>query len=219
MLREKLSARWFWLARWICRVFCMLFFRVRSYGRDNVPDKGAFILISNHQSYLDPMLCGCPIKRPLSFLARDTLFVNWFFGPLISSVGTIPVKLDEADISAMRKVIDKLKKGGGVCLFPEGTRSHDGKITALKPGLGLLCRRGGAAVVPVVIDGAFERWPRHKKIFSPGGTIWVQYGKAISAEQAKNMGDEKLAKTLTDTLRQMQTEIRIKHGKNPHDYL
>jgi len=219
MFKERLKARWFWLARWICRVFCMLFFRVRSYDRDNIPEKGAFILISNHQSYLDPMLCGGPIKRQVSFLARDTLFVNWFFGPLISSVGTIPVKLDEADISAMRKVIDKLKKGGGVCLFPEGTRSHDGTITALKPGLGFLCRRGGAAIVPVVIDGAFERWPRHKKIFSPGGAIWVQYGKAISAEQAKNMGDEKLAEVLTDTLRQMQTEIRIKHGKKPYDYL
>jgi 1-acyl-sn-glycerol-3-phosphate acyltransferase len=218
MLREKLNARWFWLARWICRVFCMLFFRVRSYGRDNIPEKGAFILISNHQSYLDPMLCGCPIKRHLSFLARDTLFVNWFFGPLISSVGTIPVKRDEADISAMRKVIDKLKKGGGVCLFPEGTRTHDGKITALKPGLGLLCRRGKAVVVPVVIDGAFERWPRHKKIFSPGGSILVQYGSAISAEQAKNMGDEKLAEVLTDTLRQIQTEIRIKYGKKPYNY-
>jgi 1-acyl-sn-glycerol-3-phosphate acyltransferase len=221
MFREKLKAKWFWLARWICRVFCILFFRVRSYGRDNIPDEGAFILISNHQSYLDPMLCGCPIKRHLNFLARDTLFINWFFGPLISSVNAIPVKLDTdspGDISAMRKIINVLKKGNGVCLFPEGTRTHDGKITALKPGLGLLCRRGNAAVVPVVIDGAFECWPRHKNIFSPGGSIWVQYGKAVSAEQAKNIGDEKLAEVLTDTLRQMQTKIRIKLGKKAYDY-
>ena len=196
----------------------MLLFRVRTYGRDNIPEKGAFILISNHQSYLDPMLCGGPIKRHLSFLARESLFNHWLFGRMISSVGTIPVKLGEADISAMRKIINVLKQDRGVCLFPEGTRSHDGKITALKPGLGLLCRRGGAAVVPVVIEGAFECWPRHKKIFSPGGSIWVQYGKAISAEQAKNMGDGKLAEVLTNTLRQMQNQIRVKHGKKPYDY-
>jgi len=217
MLKEELKARWFWLARWICRVFCILFFRVRTYGRENVPDKGAFVLVSNHQSYLDPIFCIVPLKRPLSSLARDSLFTDWFFGPLISSVNAIPVKLGEADISAMRKVLGKLKKGEGVCLFPEGTRTYDGKIAPLKPGLGFLCRRGGAVVVPVVIDGAFECWPRHKKLFSPG-SISVCYGKPITLEQAKNMGDKKLAELLTDTLRQMQTKSRVKQSKKPYDY-
>lgn len=217
MLKEKLKAAWFWYARWICKVFCILFFRLRTYGRDNVPDKGPFILVSNHQSFLDPIFCGVPIRRHLSFLARDSLFSNWFFGTLISSVNAIPVKRGEADISAMRKVLGKLEKGGGLCLFPEGTRTYDGKIAPLKPGLGLLCRRSGAVVVPVVIDGAFECWPRNKKLFSTG-SISVCYGKAISAEQAKNMGDKKLAELLTDTLHRMQTNCRIKHGKEPFKY-
>ena len=194
-----------------------MFFRVRTYGRDNVPKKGAFILISNHQSYLDPILCGVPLKRRLSYLARDSLFTNWFFGGLISSVGTIPVKRGEADISAIKKVIGKLQDGGGVCLFPEGTRSRDGKIAPFKPGFGLLCRRGKAAIVPVVIDGAFECWPRHKKIFARG-SIFVCYGKAISSEQAANLGESKLAEVLTETLRRMQTKSRIKRGKEPYDY-
>ena len=167
-LGEILKARWFWLARWICRVFCLLFFRVRTYGRDNIPKKGAFVLICNHQSYLDPILCGITSHRRLGYLARESLFTHWFFGRLISSVGTMPVKLGEADIAAMRKVIAKLKKGEAICLFPEGTRSMDGKIEHFKPGFGLLCRRGGAAILPTVIDGAFECWPRHKKLFSRG---------------------------------------------------
>ena len=217
MLKEKLKAAWYWYTRWICKFFCILFFRVRSYGRDNVPKKGAFILVSNHQSYLDPIFCIGPLKRPSSCLARDSLFTNWFFGPLIASMNAIPVKLGEADMSAMRKALGKLKKGEGICLFPEGTRTYDGKIAPLKPGLGLLCRRGDAVIVPVVIDGAFECWPRHKKLFSPG-PISVCYGKAISAEQAKNMGDKKLAEVLTDTLRRMQTKSRIKQGKKPFNY-
>ncbi len=217
MLKEKLKAAWYWYMRWICKFFCILFFRVRSSGRDNVPKKGAFILVSNHQSYLDPIFCIGPLKRPSSCLARDSLFSNRLFGPLISSMNAIPVKLGEADMSAMRKALGKLKKGEGVCLFPEGTRTYDGKIAPLKPGLGLLCRRGDAVIVPVVIDGAFECWPRHKKLFSPG-SISVCYGKAISAEQAKNMGDKKLAEVLTDTMRQMQTKIRVKQGKKPYDY-
>ncbi|MHC4074763.1 MAG: lysophospholipid acyltransferase family protein [Planctomycetota bacterium] len=217
MLEEQVKAKWFWFARWMCRLFCLLFFRVRTYGRENIPRKGAFVLISNHQSYLDPMLCGGLINRRVSFLARESLFTHWLFGRMIRSVGTIPVKLDQADISAMRKVIEVLKQDRGVCLFPEGTRSDDGKITPFKPGFGLLCRRGKAAVVPVVIDGAFECWPRHQRLFSPG-SISVCYGKVISAEQARNMGDVKLAQVLTETLRQMQIESRIKQGKKPYDY-
>jgi 1-acyl-sn-glycerol-3-phosphate acyltransferase len=217
MFKENLKEKWFWVARAICQVFCVSFFRVRSYGRDNIPKEGAFVLISNHQSYLDPVLCGTTSHRRLGFLARDTLFTHWFFGKLISSLGTIPVKLGEADITAMRKVIAKLKEGEAICLFPEGTRSADGRIERFKPGFGLLCRRGNAAIVPTVIDGAFECWPRHKKLFSRG-PIWVCFGKAISAEQAKNMGDEALANVLTDTLRHMQTKIRIQNGKEPYDY-
>ncbi len=217
MLREKLRARWFWFARWVCRVFCILFFRVRTYGRDNIPRKGAFILVSNHQSYLDPIFCAGLIKRHSSFIARDTLFTNWFFGPLISSVNAIPVKLGEPDISAMRKVLGRLKKGGGVTIFPEGTRTDDGKITPFKPGLGLLARRGNATIVPVVIDGAFECWSRNQKLFTPG-QIHVTYGKPITVQQVKDMGDKKLAELLTKTLRKMQTQSRIKQGKNPYDY-
>jgi 1-acyl-sn-glycerol-3-phosphate acyltransferase len=187
------------------------------YGKENVPVKGAIVLVSNHQSYLDPVFCGVPLERPLYFLARSSLWRNRFFGRLISSVNTIPVNLGKTDLSAMRKVISKLKDGWGVCLFPEGTRTSDGKITPFKPGFGLLCRRGGAAVVPVMIDGAFECWPRHKKIFS-SGPIELYYGKAITAERVRNMSDRQLAELLTDTLRRMQTESRIKHGKEPYSY-
>ena len=121
-------------------------------------------------------------------------------------------------MAAMRKVIGRLREGYGVCLFPEATRSRDGKISAFKPGLGLLCRRGDAAIVPVVIDGAFECWPRHKKFFRIGAKISICYGESITAQEIKNMDDRELAQTLTQTIRRMQTDIRIKQGKELYDY-
>lgn len=217
-LVEAVRTAWFWLARWGCKVFCILFFQLRSYGRENIPKKGAFVLVSNHQSYLDPIFCGVPLRRQLFFLARASLFANWFFGWVISSVKTIPVRQGEADLSAMKKVIGELKQGNGVCVFPEGTRTEDGKIARFKGGFGLLCRRGEAVIVPVVVDGAFECWPRHKKIFSRGGEIVVCYGKAIPVEQIKRMDDKELAEVLTDTLRRMQNNCRVKHGKKPYNY-
>jgi cytidylate kinase len=209
--------RWFRFARWLCKVFCETIFRLHPEGRENVPDDGPLVLICNHQSFLDPVLCGIFIKRPLYFLARDTLFKG-LFGWLIASVNTIPVKRGAADLAAMKTIINKLKRGSGVCLFPEATRSGDGRITAFKPGFGLLCRRSGAAVVPVLIDGAFEAWPRHKRLFSPGGHIAIHYGKCISASEVKKMGDRKLAEVLTDTLRQMQNDCRIKQGLPAYSY-
>jgi cytidylate kinase len=226
------SIVWYWLSRWACRVFCVFWFRIRVYGRENVPDKGAFILASNHQSYLDPIFCGVALKRRLSFVARESLFSNperdalrhKFFTCLIYSLNAIPVKRGHADgpghsanVSSVKEIISRLKQGRGVCLFPEATRTIDGKINDFKPGLGLLCRRSDAAIVPVLLDGAFECWPRHKKIFSPGW-VTVCYGEVITAEQAKDFGDEKLAKVLTDKLRQMQKQCRLRQGKQPHNY-
>jgi len=217
MRGEKLKAVWYWVARLGCRIFCILFFRFRVYGRENVPENGAFILASNHQSYLDPVFCGIALKRHLWFVARDSLFDNNFFGWLIASVNAIPVKRDKPDLSAIKAIIAKLNQGKGVCLFPEGTRTSDGKIAPFKPGFGLLCRRAEAAVVPVLVDGAFECWPRHKRIFSAGAvTVW--YGKALSAEQVMNMDDRELADVLTETLRQMQSDCRLKRGKAPYTY-
>jgi 1-acyl-sn-glycerol-3-phosphate acyltransferase len=217
MSSEGLKAAWYWMAKWILRTFGILFFRFRAYGSQNVPDNGAFILASNHQSYLDPIFCGLALKRRLHFVARDSLFRNWFFARLIYSLNAIPVKPGKPDVSSMKRIIATLKQGRGVCLFPEATRTHDGKIRPFKPGFGLLCRRAEAAVVPVLLEGAFECWPRHKKIFSPS-PISVYYGKAIRPEQAKQMDNRELAEVLTRRLRRMQNEYRAKHGREPMRY-
>ncbi|MHC4646612.1 MAG: lysophospholipid acyltransferase family protein [Planctomycetota bacterium] len=218
MFVRVFKAIWYWISRWGCRIFCILSFQFRVYGADNVPKKGAFLLASNHQSYLDPVFCGVFLRRRLNFLARDSLFKNRFFSLLISSLNAIAVKRDAADLSAMRTVIARLKQGEGVCLYPEATRTYDGKIAPFKAGLGLLAKRGRACIVPVLIDGAFESWPRDSKMFSPAGLIVVWYGRPITREQAKTMNDQELAATITDTLRRMQTKCRLRHGKRPYNY-
>jgi len=210
-------AVWYYIARFMCHVFTLIFFRYRAYGRENIPREGAFVLACNHQSFMDPVFCGISVKRHVTYMARDTLFKNWFFGPLISSVNAIPISRDKPEIAVMRLVIDRLREGAAVCLFPEGTRTQDGRITAFKPGFGLLCRRSKATVVPVLIDGAFECWPRHKKLPSPG-IIVVQFGKPLPPEQVAAMTNEQLADEVTRNLREMQREARLKQGKPPYEY-
>jgi 1-acyl-sn-glycerol-3-phosphate acyltransferase len=218
MFRAELKNTWCLFARFWCRLFCRLFFHMRFEGLENVPSDGPFILAVNHQSFLDPLFAGIALKGQLCFMARDTLFKSPVFGPLLSSVKAIPVRRGQADIASIKTIIAKLKQGESVCLFPEATRTTDGKIAPFKGGLGLLSRRSGAPVVPVLIDGAFESWPRHKKLFSPGAKITVSYSPPIPAEKIKNMEDDAFAKLLTDTLRDMQSQIRINAGKQPFTY-
>lgn len=209
---------WYWLSRCVCRLLCILLFRFRAYGRENIPADGPFLLVSNHQSFLDPVFCGVALKRHLHYLARDSLFKNPFFRFLIVSLNAIPVKRGQADLSAMKAVIARLRQGHPVCLFPEATRTPDGRIALFKGGVGLLAKRGGAPIVPMVIDGAYECWPRNKKIFSTGGPITVCYGRPVTIERIERTDDRELAGLLTDTLRKMQSDCRTRQGKEPYNY-
>ncbi|MHC4124144.1 MAG: lysophospholipid acyltransferase family protein [Planctomycetota bacterium] len=213
-----LKSIWYFLARSGCRVLCSIFFKIRVYGLRNIPPKKTFILVSNNQSFLDPIFCGSHIKRRLYYPARDTLFKNRFFKYLFSSVNAIPVKRGKADFAAIKTIIAKLRQGHAVCLYPEATRTKDGKISEFKPGFGLLCKRSNAAVVPMVIDGAFECWPRHKKFFSLGSKITVHYGKCITSEQIKTLDAREVAENLTNIIRKMQNKCRIEKGKPAFDY-
>ena len=217
MFKKRLKIAWYWTARLGCAVFCAIVFRLRVRGRENVPRGGAYILAGNHQSYLDPVFCGVGIRRRLCYVARDSLYRFKLFGWLIRSLDAIPIGRDKADIAAMKMIIARLQQGEAVCLYPEGTRTHDGRIVPVKAGFGLLCRRSQAAVVPVLVDGAFECWPRQKRLFTPGRvTIW--YGKTLEAEEIRAMTNEELAGRLTATLRQMQNDCRLAQGKKPYDY-
>jgi len=120
--------RWLWYqwVRFVCWCWFRLFYRLKIQGRENLPMTGPVLVISNHQSFLDPILIGMATgKRPMSMLARRNLFKPFFMGWLLRSLNGIPVDRGSADLAAMRTCIEVLKKGEGLSLFPEGTRSED----------------------------------------------------------------------------------------------
>ena len=217
MIKEWALLLWYHIARIVCAIVICLPYRVRVYGRKNIPKTGPVLVLSNHQSFLDPIFGQAMIGRRFLFLARDTLFENGFFGALLRSLSVIGIKRGQSDMATIKKVIGELKRGRSVCLYPEGTRTSDGMIADMKPGVAMLSRRSGAKVVPSVIDGAFECWPRHKK-FPSLGKISVCYAEPITSEKVKELGDEGFAALLTAQLRKMQNELRIRSGKQPLDY-
>ena len=147
----------------VCTVTTKLFFGLRSFGRRNVPRCGGVILAVNHASYLDPVVIGCAITRPVHFMARTTLF-RGAFGALIRALNAFPVERGSGDPRALREYIGRVKAGNVVLLFPEGTRTHDGRLAPIMSGVGMLAARAGAPVVPTYIDGTFRAWPRQRDL-------------------------------------------------------
>ncbi len=183
------------LAQLFIQIFFVFFFRTRAFGARRVPVDGGVLLICNHQSYFDPVLAALPLPRECSFMARDTLFAQPHFRRLISYLNAFPVRRATADMAAMREAIRRLRDGLAVVVFPEGTRTRDGSIGEFHLGSMLLAKRAGAPIVPVVVVGAFESWPRDRKLPRPA-KIAIHYGEVVTSEQVREWSEERLAEVV-----------------------
>ena len=173
---------WFWRAlRAFGRLTFPAWLRFRARGVENIPVQGPALLVINHQSFLDPMLVGVPLARPISFLARDSLFQVPILRWMLKHTYTMPVNRQSASSSSLRLAADRLKRGFLVGIFPEGTRSSDGKIGPLKPGFIALVRRADVPIIPVGIAGAGAALPRHSWFVRPK-PCRVVFGDPIPAE-------------------------------------
>lgn len=181
--------------------------RGRAYHRRRVPGRGGLLVVSNHQSYLDPILAALPIYRPFNPMARASLFRRPAFAWLIRSLYAFPVKRESADLGAIREAIGRLRSGEIVLVFPEGTRTRDGSIGALRAGMIVMAQRAGVPILPMVIDGAFECWPRGRRLPTPH-PIRVIYGRAIAPDEVRDSQPEELAVRLREEMACLQAELR-----------
>jgi 1-acyl-sn-glycerol-3-phosphate acyltransferase len=204
-----------WKLGWVLsRIVAFFMFRLAAQGTSNVPPKGGVLFITNHQSFLDPWLIGIPLRRQIHFMARDTLFKKGFLGWLLELLNCFPVRRGSADLHAIRTAIERLEQGRVVNIFPEGTRSQDGSIGALAPGVVLILNRVKTpfVVIPLLIDGAFEAWPRNSKYPHPH-RIRMVYGTAIPSAEFKDVKPEAVAHRLREALVQLQEQIRSAHAE------
>ena len=151
---------YYWLGYHLSRLIGRLFFHFRVIYRERMLQSGSVILAMNHQSYLDPPLAGTACDRAVYFLARRTLLDVPLLGWLLPKLNVIPVNQEGIDRSALKGLIRVLKAGNAVLVFPEGSRTVDGKLQPAEPGLGLVIAKTLAPVVPMRIFGAHEALPR-----------------------------------------------------------
>ncbi len=170
-------------------------------GRHHVPRTGAFVLAPTHQSVLDPVTCGIAARdRPLTYIARDTLFTFKPFGALIRLYGAVPIERGASDSAAIRLALGELAAGRALLIFPEGTRCHDGRTAPFQPGMVLLARRSKVPLVPMAMDGSFDLWPR--------GSDWPRLHGAIEQEVGPPIPPEEIAERVKGGSEQFLADLR-----------
>ncbi len=138
-------------------------------------------MILNHQSALDPLLAGVALKRPISFVARDSLFPLPFVGWVLRNTYVMPINRKNASTKLIKAMVRRMQHGFLAGMFPEGTRSNDEKIGDFKPGFIAMIRRCDVPIYPVGIAGANDSMPRGV-MFPRFRRVRVVFGEPLSPE-------------------------------------
>ena len=172
----------------------------RARGIEKIPTVGGGLILGNHQSFIDPLLIGLPLHRPVSFLARDTLFPVPVIGWILRNTYVMPLSRDTGGAAGIRETIRRLDEGFLVGLFPEGTRSPDGTMGPLKPGFAALVRRTDLPIYPVGIAGAHRALGRGSLFLKPR-RVCVVFGEPIPAAKIAELKQRGREAELVETVR------------------
>ena len=205
--RSLLNRLWYRLIQCSLQLAAVLVYRVRYSGRRHIPSEGGVLVVSNHQSHLDPPLVGIGCPRLMNYLARDSLFHFAPFGRFIHSINAIPIDRKGIGLAGIKEALKRLKRGEMVLIFPEGTRSSDGEIAPFRPGFTTLAVRSKAAILPVAVDGAFQAFPRWRKFPGPG-RIRVHYGTPMLPAELVGRDDRELAAEVERRVRECLAQLR-----------
>lgn len=210
-MSDILANWWYRLNVWVQGGALTLGFSLRTEGARHVPRAGPALLIANHQSFLDPSLVGVASRRRLCFLARKSLFRHRALAWLIRSFNAVPVDQEGIGIEGLRILMHKLRQGQAVVVFPEGSRTENGAIQPLMPGIHLLIKRAAAPIIPIGIAGAYEAWPRGRPLPIPAplflpagaGTLAVAIGPPLDGRRLADLPRAQVLQELSEALHRM----------------
>ncbi|MCA9284090.1 MAG: 1-acyl-sn-glycerol-3-phosphate acyltransferase [Phycisphaerales bacterium] len=209
--RSALAILWWDFCETLVRIYLKIAHRAWFDGIERVPREGPCLFVSNHLSFLDPMLNGSAVRdRQISPIARESLFKFKPFGWVLRSVGVIPVKDQGGDAASMRAALAELAAGRCVLIYPEGSRSDDGASAPFKRGVAVLLKRSSVPVLPMAVDGTFDAWPRSRHFPAFGVPIVVRIGSPISHEELLRDGPDAALERLRREIEKLRLEARAR---------
>lgn len=199
-------------------IFCHVWIRLKTYGIEHIDNTKGGLLLLNHQSFLDPMLVAVLLERPVSFLARDSLFRLPVVGWILRNTYVMPISRESVRGSSIRVALERLEAGFLVGIFPEGTRSETDQVQDFRPGFLAIARRTDQPIYPVAVSGAGEAMPRGAILIRPK-VIRVVIGPALTAEETElirtGTDDRQLAELARSKVAACHAEARSHRGLLP----
>ena len=198
----------YWFLKWIALgPLLRVVFRPRVSGAENIPEEGAAILASNHLSYADWLFMPLTLARRVTFVAKAEYFntpgiKGWFQKRFFSGAGQVPIDRSgasaaEGALSAAKKVLDEGELFG---IYPEGTRSHDGRLYRGKTGVARLALETGVPVIPVAVVGTDVVAPPGKR-FGSFTRPMVRFGKPLDFSRYEGLeNDRYILRSITDEI-------------------
>ena len=187
------------ISRVLCRFYFYRLCGMKVTGQENLPEKGPFIILSNHRSMGDPFVLGVLYEQgELHFMAKEELFRNPILGWILRKVGAFPVNRGGSDIQSVKTALQAIKSGDNLLMFPEGTTVHngigyaDGLPAHAHGGVAMIGVRTGATLVPVFVDGEKKLFHRTRIIFGEPYQPQIT-GRHGTAEEIQKAADGVLA--------------------------
>ena len=173
-------------------------------GLENVPKEGPVILAPNHLSFMDSLFMPLLVPRRVVFLGKSDYFDKWYVRWFFKGVNVIPVRREggEAGEAALNAGVEQLSKGMAVAIYPEGTRSPDGKLYRGKTGVARMAARVGCPVVPIGIIGSYDVQPHNKKLPRVRGVrVGVRFGRPLDFSRYQGKEDDRFVlRSITDEI-------------------
>lgn len=212
-----LSRVFYWLIRSLIKAFCRTYFRLGVYGRENIPQSGAFILAPIHRSNVDTPIVSVVTKRRLRFMGKDSLWRIKPIGAVLSALGGFPVTRGTADLEALKRCLAVLALGEPLVMFPEGTRQSGPNIHPLFDGAAYLSIKSGVPIIPVGFGGTEGVMPKGSKKVLPKKCS-VVVGKPIyppksDAGRLPRTATTDLTTELSDALQTVFDQAKQKAGQ------
>ncbi len=197
----------YWFVKGIFFPFAHFYLGLTREGLEHLPRRGPAIVVSNHVSYMDAIILGSACPRPIHFIVLrwmyDLLLIRWFYW----GMGTIPVRAEGQDSRGIKQALRLLASGGILGVFPEGTRSADGRLSEPRPGAAMIAALSGAPVVPAYIDGARDSLPVGRAFPSPA-RVHVRFGPPLRFRRDRGRADRdaltKFALTMAEAIRRLE---------------
>jgi 1-acyl-sn-glycerol-3-phosphate acyltransferase len=178
-------------ARRVIRPLLRGWLRLRVEDAHHVPLDGPVLIASTHASHADSMALGAAAPRPVFFLGDRRLLAWPVLGRFLPRLGMVALRRGSGDTVAMRVLASLLDAGHAVVVYPEGSRSRDGRVYRPRSGVSRLAAATGVPVVPAAVVGTYEVWPTGKRPRLRGGRVKIRFGPAIDPPSADRPADRR----------------------------